>query len=151
MVPGHPLTASTQHRPSGWVLWTTGTDIAAKLLAKNRKQMPCTKANHRLLLCLFCLLYIFSDNVEKLVTSENVQQTSGQQAIPTKSQLLNWYKVASVTRLPQGKKAQKMLELLATGQDNLLYLFFLNFYERNHGNSFTTSENLDQSPGLFSC
>lgn len=53
MVPGHPLTASTADRPSGWVLWTTGTDVAAKLLAKNRKQMPCTRANHRLFVVLF--------------------------------------------------------------------------------------------------
>lgn len=28
-----------------------GTDVAARLLAKNKKKMPCTRANHRLLLC----------------------------------------------------------------------------------------------------
>lgn len=33
MLPGHPLTATTADRPSGWVLRTTGSDVTAELLA----------------------------------------------------------------------------------------------------------------------
>lgn len=58
MVSGHPLTASTADRPSGWVLWTTDTDVAPKSLSKNK--MPCTRENHRLLLWGFssCISFL---------------------------------------------------------------------------------------------
>lgn len=106
MVPGHPLTASTADRPSGWVLWTTGTDVAAKLLAKTRSKCLALEQIPDFL-WFFFLLYLISDNGEKLVTSEKVQETLGKQAIATKSQLLNWHKAASVTRLTTREKASE--------------------------------------------
>jgi len=80
MLPGHPLAASAADRPSRWVPQTTGSDVAAELLATDRYQMPCTEESHSL---FFFVLYLISGNSEKLVISENVQETLRQQAVTT--------------------------------------------------------------------
>lgn len=88
---------------------------------------------------------LLSDSAENLVTPENVQETWLQQAVAANSQLLNWHLKHQSEGYHKRKRFSKCLNL-ATELNDPLYLFFLNFHERSHGNSFITAENLDQSP-----
>lgn len=93
----------------------------------------------------FLVLNLVSDSAENLRTPENVQETWLQLTVAANSQLLNWHLKHQSGDYHKQKRFSKCLNL-AIELDDPLYLFFLNFHERSHGNSFITAENLDQSP-----